>query len=114
MQLNDIEQREQKAQETLNRLNAREKALLKKREQLGNRIQALKDMHSKQLQKKRTHNLILLGAWAAKNLGVDLTQNISIDEIARQFIIKKAVRICKCRSNALRASRSVFSTICIR
>ena len=89
MQLNDIEQREQKVQETSNRLNAKETALHKKREQLDNRIQALKSRHSKQLQKKRTHNLILLGAWAAKSLGVDLTQNISMDEIAQQFIIKK-------------------------
>ena len=89
MQLNDIEQQERKVQETLNRLNARETALRKKREQLGNRIQALKSRHSKQLQKKRTHNLILLGAWAAKNLGVDLTKNISMDEIAQQFIIEK-------------------------
>ena len=89
MQLKDIEQREQKVQKALNRLNEKETALLQKREQLANRIQTIKSRHSKQLRKKRTHNLILLGAWTAKNLGVDLAENISMDEINRQFIIQK-------------------------
>lgn len=81
--------RKVKAQKLLEQLNTKETVLLKKRDQLSNRIRALEARYSKQLQKKRIHNLIVIGAWFAKNTGIDVIQDIHDDDIDKLFRIEK-------------------------